>query len=126
MKIKYGFIANSSSDFNTIPKPVECPKCESENVVFIETRYRDDKNELFEKFKCKKCGYIYENKYSFDEQVEAEMTPSKRLVIELTYGKHDACGDAEMVSKMLAGESPDDLESEYEHKMPKYHFEDDD
>lgn len=123
MKIKYGYITNSSSDFYTIPNLKRCPKCESEDVEFIGTRYKDDKKELFEKFTCKKCRHVYENKYSFDQQIEAEMTPSKRLIIELTYGKHDACGDAEMVSKMLSGEDADDLEGEYDHKMPKYYFE---
>jgi hypothetical protein len=46
-----------------------------------------------------------------------------KLVIELTDGERSACGDSEMVSYMLAGESRIDLEREYEHKMPTFYFE---
>ena len=46
-----------------------------------------------------------------------------KLVIDLTNGKRDACGDCEMVSLMLAGESPNTLAMEYDHVMPTYHFE---
>jgi hypothetical protein len=48
-----------------------------------------------------------------------------KLVIELTNGKRDACGDCECVAELLAGETVYTLESVYGHKIPNYYFEED-
>jgi len=47
-----------------------------------------------------------------------------KLIIELTNGKHDACGDCEMVAKLLSGYTVYELERAYEHKIANYYFED--
>lgn len=46
-----------------------------------------------------------------------------KLVIILSNGKKDACGDCEMVSMMMAGHSREKLEKEFGHKLPNYYFE---
>lgn len=48
-----------------------------------------------------------------------------KLVIELTNGKMDACGDCECVAEMIAGTSTKkELEREFNHVIPEYYFED--
>lgn len=49
-----------------------------------------------------------------------------KLIIELTNGMKDACGDCEMVGYMLTGFSREDLEREYMHKMPTFYFDEGD
>jgi hypothetical protein len=47
-----------------------------------------------------------------------------RLIIELTNGKKDACGDCECVAEMLAGSSSKkELEKDFGRKMAEYYFE---
>lgn len=46
-----------------------------------------------------------------------------KLIIELTNGKQDACGDCERVVEMLAGESIQTLQAFYNRRMPIYYFE---
>lgn len=45
-----------------------------------------------------------------------------KLVIELTNGRRDACGDCECVALMLAGTDVDELEKIYKRKMAQYYF----
>jgi hypothetical protein len=45
------------------------------------------------------------------------------LVIELTNGVQDACGDCECVAEIIAGTSTKrELEKELKHKIPEYYF----
>ena len=46
-----------------------------------------------------------------------------KLVIELTNGKQDACGDCEMVNEMLIGYSKEYLKKNFDHDIPDYWFE---
>lgn len=45
-----------------------------------------------------------------------------KLVIELTRGIVDACGDCECVAQMIAGVQRKELEKEFDRKMPQYYF----
>jgi hypothetical protein len=47
-----------------------------------------------------------------------------KLVIELTNGIRNSCGDCECVSEMIAGVSKIELEQEFNRRMPEYYFED--
>jgi len=47
-----------------------------------------------------------------------------KLVIELTNGMKDSCGDCERVAEMIAGESPEELIRTYGRKMPIFYYED--
>lgn len=47
-----------------------------------------------------------------------------KLVIELTNGRKDACGDCECVAEMLAGTERSDLEKIYKRRISTFYFED--
>jgi hypothetical protein len=46
-----------------------------------------------------------------------------RLIIELTNGRKDACGDCECVAEMLAGVERSHLEKVYKRRIATYYFE---
>lgn len=45
-----------------------------------------------------------------------------KLIIELTNGVRDSCGDCECVSELIAGTSKIELEREFNRRMPNYYF----
>jgi len=47
---------------------------------------------------------------------------SMKLIIELTNGVRDSCGDCECVSELIAGTSKIELEREFNRRMPDYYF----
>ena len=121
MKILFGLVANSSSESFTLPVLNECPHCKSKNVKFIGKRFKDDI--LYLKYECIGCDGVWEDEFAFRAHRIINNDITKTLIIELTNGKRDACGDCEMVAKMLAGELREELEMEYDHEMPRYYFE---
>jgi formate dehydrogenase maturation protein FdhE len=105
-----------------------CPICGSVEIVCIMDDIGENGNR-HENCGCKVCDSSWYNHYKLDDQ-EVIVRMGKRvddmntkLVIKLTNGSREACGDCEMVSRMMAGDSKEDLQREYEHEMPDFYFE---